>query len=604
MKRFIVLMFLGGFLLSSCSSPVVEETKQTKTPFSVKVVSLNELKPIFNTEKTGRITASSTLTLSAQWVGEINKIAVKEWQYVKAGALIASLKDTQTNYDLRLEQAENALVSQDASIKTTAINLGSALENARISYERAKQAYETLTSKNALQYDSVVNSNAKTLKTYNENFKTYLSDVEKNMTQILYEGDRILGMTTAFQYTVDGWKSYLGAKVGNARADSENSWNKLYGIRGEIRARAEKWTNINIDDAQTDFAIIAKGYDETRKYIDIMVYMLQNNAIGAGLSQEMQNGWMAAWNGYRSAIGWAEAGFNGWKSQTITFLDGYKNTEIATRLAVESQNRSLTKEEQNLIDTNTDLRITYQNLRLTLSDQIKNAKLSLEQADSAYKNAKSILDATLVQLEASKKSAQIALEQAKRDYAKLRVVAPVDGNIWKITANVWQSVNIGSPIAEFTSNQPQISVDVDTELAETLSPGESVSIAVDDTTLSGTITAISRIAGNNLLSPVRITVLKWEKYIGQSAVIRFAFGERTQDDRIFLPINAVKIISEEEGEISVLSASGSISKTSVKLGQVSGTNIEILTEIEKTAKIIITDISNYDETKNTLTITQ
>ena len=59
----------------------------------------------------------------------------------------------------------------------------------------------------------------------------------------------------------------------------------------------------------------------------------------------------------------------------------------------------------------------------------ENAKLTVEQADSAYKNAKSILDATLVQLEASKKSAQIALEQAKRDYAKLRIIAPVDGNI-------------------------------------------------------------------------------------------------------------------------------------------------------------------------------
>ena len=165
MKRSIFLIVLGGLLLSSCSSAIVEEASQAKTPFSVKVVSLDELKPVFNTEKAGRITASSTLTLSAQWVGEISRIAVKEWQYVKAGALIASLKDTQTNYDLRLEQAENALVSQDASIKTTAINLGSALENARISYERAKLAYENLTSKNALQYDTVVNSNAKTFKT-------------------------------------------------------------------------------------------------------------------------------------------------------------------------------------------------------------------------------------------------------------------------------------------------------------------------------------------------------------------------------------------------------------------------------------------------------
>ena len=74
------------------------------------------------------------------------------------------LKDTQTNYDLRLAQAENALTIQNASIETTRINLENAVENARIAYERSKQAYDTLTGKNALQYDSVVSTNEKTLK--------------------------------------------------------------------------------------------------------------------------------------------------------------------------------------------------------------------------------------------------------------------------------------------------------------------------------------------------------------------------------------------------------------------------------------------------------
>jgi multidrug resistance efflux pump len=83
---------------------------------------------------------------------------------VKAGAVVATLKDTQTNYDLRLAQAENALTIQNAGIATTRINMESAVDNARIAYERAKQAYETLTGKNALQYDTVVNANEKTLK--------------------------------------------------------------------------------------------------------------------------------------------------------------------------------------------------------------------------------------------------------------------------------------------------------------------------------------------------------------------------------------------------------------------------------------------------------
>jgi multidrug resistance efflux pump len=76
--------------------------------------------------------------------------------------------------------------------------------------------------------------------------------------------------------------------------------------------------------------------------------------------------------------------------------------------------------------------LTYETTKLTLTDTIKNAKLSLEQSETAYKNAIALKDATLVQLLATKKNADIALEQARRDYSKLRIIAPVDGVISKV----------------------------------------------------------------------------------------------------------------------------------------------------------------------------
>lgn len=67
----------------------------------------------------------------------------------------------------------------------------------------------------------------------------------------------------------------------------------------------------------------------------------------------------------------------------------------------------------------------------------------------------------MIQLDANKENAKIALAQAERDYAKLRVIAPVDGVISRVIANVGQSVNIGSQIAEFTSKQPQMVIDIE-----------------------------------------------------------------------------------------------------------------------------------------------
>ncbi len=69
---------------------------------------------------------------------------------------------------------------------------------------------------------------------------------------------------------------------------------------------------------------------------------------------------------------------------------------------------------------------------------------------------------------------------------------------------------------------------------------------------------------------------------------------------ILLPINAVKIISEKEGEVSIFSTEGGLTKKTVTLGRVSDTNIEVFGAFGANDAIITTDMSNYDESKNTL----
>jgi len=76
---------------------------------------------------------------------------------------------------------------QETSIDTTEINLAQSVENARIAYERAKNTLETLTAKNGTLEASLMNSNQKTLDSYNINYISYLLDIEQNMTQMLYE---------------------------------------------------------------------------------------------------------------------------------------------------------------------------------------------------------------------------------------------------------------------------------------------------------------------------------------------------------------------------------------------------------------------------------
>lgn len=464
------------------------------------------------------------------------------------------------------------------------------MQNAKIAYERAQQAYETLTSKNAISYDTVVNSNSKTLDSYNENYRTYLADIDRIMTQSLYDGDKIIGASSTFEYTNDAWEDYLGARVGNSRSLAEEAWGKAYASRGSLRAKREKSSSLNLQNVQTDLDAITDGYKTAQAYADAMIYMLQNNVIGSNLSQVMQDSWMATWNADKAQIQASEAQYNAWKSQTQNFFKNYKNTETATKLALESITRELTPSEQAIINGSSDMKLTYENARIDFKDKIESAKLSMSQAKTAYDTAMSLRDATIAQLEAARKTTALNLDQARRDYAKLSVSAPVEGMITKVIASVGQTVNAGSPVVEFAGKQPQIVLDVDSNIASGLMVGDKITVKSDTTTLSGVVSAVSAVSNSNLLSTVRINVLSAEKYIGKNVSITFLTRGNKGNTSIILPIDAVNIIAEGEGEINILAGSGTIEKRNVKLGRAEASNIEILSNIKPSDTIILSNL--------------
>ena len=600
MRSLVSIFLISTIVLSACGSTVTTPEVVVKTPLIVETYTIWQNQTGVVIEKTGRITASSSLTLMSQWAGEISKINIKEGQSVKAGAVIATLKDTQNNYDLKYSQALNTIKVQNASIDTTRINLEQSIDAARIAYERARQAYETLTGKNALSYDTLVNTNSKTLDGYNESYKTYFTDAERIMTQMLYEADKILGITTNFEFANDAWEPYLGTRVGDSRALANNEWNTTYSIRWDLRAKIEKSKIINITDPVADFDLISKSYDQSRKLADAMLYTLQNSVIGGGLPQELLTGWVASWNGQRATIQASEWGYNGWRAGTLTFFNGYKNTETANRLALMSLTRPLTTEEQSQVNSNTDIKVTYENARIDLKDKIENARLTFEQAKKSYDTAQALKVATLIQLDANRENSKISLDQAERDANKLRVIAPINGIISRVIASIWQSVSIGSQIAEFTSKQPQIIIDIEPSLVASLSVGQSVSVLVAERTLTGVITALSTVANANLLSTVRIALPDGQPYLGESALISFSPKNDTEWPTILtLPLDAISIIAEWEGEIWIYATTG-ITRTSVKIGQTLGDTVEILSPLKNGTEVILTDMSNYDESKQNI----
>lgn len=601
--KILVILFLSVFLVScgTQDTPLSQSgANSEKMPFIVKTQKLSDFSGSTMIEKSGRITASSSLTLTSKWIGEISKILVKEWQYVHAWAMIAILRDTVNNFDLRLDQAENALAQQSANIATTEANLNNSVEMARVALERARLAYESATGRKNITFLTTSTTNLKTLDAYNVLYKNYLADLERQMTQMLYSGDRILGISPVFENMNNSWEAYLGAYVGNAKSDSVNQWNSTYSARGDIRARQEKGSLITANTAGEDLKYISDKYELMQKFADSMIYLIQQSTNGWSLTPELQAWWLAEWNGIRGQIQASMTWYNTWKSQVLGFLRTYQATEKAIELAVASLTRPLSPDEQALIAGSDDMRVTYETTRLNLRDSIENARLGVEQAQSAYDNAIKIRTATLAQMRIGRDTAQISLAQAKRDYAKLAITAPIEGTVTRLRTSVGESINTGSPIADFAGKKPEVLLDIDPDITKNLWVGDSVEIDMEWTILQGKITALSTVAGNNLLSTVRIVVENGEKYIGRTVLVRLRSVGTLKSKSALLPLDALRIISEWEGEVSLLGEKNTIIKKIVKIENIGGENVEVSGELTAGDRIIVTNLSNFDPLKNTI----
>lgn len=218
MKAFhiVPIVLIGTLALSSCGGGNTPDasTAQTpeKTPYKITTESIGSLSQQIKREQNATITASSHLTLTAQTSGEVSSVNFHEGQAVRAGAAIVSLRDTLSNTDLAVVQARNGITLQDASITTTTVNLDQAITAAQAAYDRARLTYESLTSKTSLQYSNTLKQNNTTLRIYQDNYTNFLNELDRLMTQLLHEGDQILGMTAAYEHTNDAWEPYLGAR--------------------------------------------------------------------------------------------------------------------------------------------------------------------------------------------------------------------------------------------------------------------------------------------------------------------------------------------------------------------------------------------------------
>jgi hypothetical protein len=345
-------------------------------------------------------------------------------------------------YDIRLRQAENALRGQNVAVSNTEVSVDRALTDAQIAFDQAERTYNTLLAditerkkkaendyfnsdlsktgsiassnyekakldleKADIDYKNILTNNIQQLSNIDSSYHVFANDVRKTLEQMVFEADKVLGISNAYQTSNDTFESFLGARNSSTRTQAETLF---YSAQKDLETVKLK-VNVLIkeENASSEMNELISVFSRTRSFIDAMSKMYENTVPGgSSLTQTQIDGWIAQWNGYKSAMQLSESQFVTFKNQTVTFLNTYKNTEASSLAGINSLKQQLEIAKKNIENGNSDGLIAYNRAIISMDDQLKDTSLRLEQARNA--------------LEVAKKNKIIALEQA--DVSKINAI--------------------------------------------------------------------------------------------------------------------------------------------------------------------------------------
>ncbi len=494
---------------------------------------------------------------------------------------------------------DRAQLDYETTVSTTKNNLEKATRDAGKSNldQAASDANVTLTQlaasldKAKLDYQNLLVANQQTLLNYNTSFQNSISDIRKFYSKIVYEGDKLYGFTPKYQNDNIDIRSFLGG----GKAGNYPTLVTAYAEISDVSAKLDSRPATPIDEknliAQLDE--IAQNYKTAKSYLDVSGKYLENSIISVALPQSRIDALIAANNGYKSEISGMESAWVAFRNGASSFLANYKNTETSAASGLEVQEKNIEVQKRQLATSQFDSSLNLDKIKTTGEQSVKNSRLALETAKLNYSTAVKNQTLSLDKLKISERDAGLSVSQAEREYEKLIVRAPIDGSVTKVTASVGADVNPGTPLVEIANRNPEILFDVEANIAKLLKVGGSQMIVYQDKSYTGTVVGVSEVATDTLLYSARIKISEPVSQLGQVATIDLQISS----ERRVLPSDVIKVLSEKRGEIQTLK-DDAIVPVEIELGRIVGSNVEVLTEVPGSTRVILTNVSNFDGKKS------
>lgn len=235
------------------------------------------------------------------------------------------------------------------------------------------------------------------------------------------------------------------------------------------------------------------------------------------------------------------------------------------------------------------LQTSFTNLRgslISTQSSLDGARTTLARANDLVERAQiSASGSSISTADAQVKQALGVLRAAEANLSKTIVRSPIGGTVNRLSVRAGDYVGINSAIAEVANNSGlEVITYVSEAEAASLPVGTEARLGV---TATGTITSISpAIDSVTGKVEVRIGSNAQELKTGSTVTITITSSDATNDQRIMVPLSAIKL-STDSASVFIVSEAGLLEAIPVKLGAVSGEQVEIISGLERDTPIVI-----------------
>lgn len=408
-------------------------------------------------EVTGEIKPAQRIGLSFETSGVLKDVLKKVGDEVKAGDVIAELKNDDAEFSFRragasLEAAVANLRAREAGETIQSIKVSEAdVEKAQAAYDKSLVDVEStkVTSQNSIKNAELALATAKSnlentgitteesiLDAYAD-LRIALSGSLGVMQGALTDGDHIIGVDDTASN--DSYERLLGISSSGSKAAAETEYKQARDAKKAAETAISGISNASSTSAQN--ALDSAGSLTSAALLAIQSYLTQVQKVlastitGTSLTEMELSSKRSLIDGDRSSI-------SGQKTTVETAIQAVKNAKIGK-------------------STGTDgLQNAYETAQVNLEIAITNAETQVKTAEANVVIAKASLDSALAGLDLKKagprdvdlaplraavSEAQVAYEQAENNLTKVQIIAPVDGVVTEIIPKIGEQTNSTAP---------------------------------------------------------------------------------------------------------------------------------------------------------------